>query len=89
MWSNLRNDLCKVEDFKEFRRLVNTWSGYSCICSISKSWSVLFCFFNLAPAYINFYFFYPSLLFTCSALLCLAFILPFISSLLCFYKFLI
>ena len=33
--------------------------------------------------------FYPSLLFTCSALLCLTFILPLISSLHCFYKFLI
>ena len=32
---------------------------------------------------------YPSLLFTCSALLCLTFILPFISSLICLYKFLI
>ena len=31
----------------------------------------------------------PQSAFTCSALLCLAFILHFISSLLCFYKFLI
>ena len=33
--------------------------------------------------------FYPSLLFTCSGLLCLTFNLLFISSLLCFYNFLI
>ena len=27
VWNSLPNDLLKVEDFKEFRRLVNTWSG--------------------------------------------------------------
>ena len=27
VWNSLPNDLRKVEDFKEFKRLVNTWSG--------------------------------------------------------------
>ena len=30
VWNSLPNDLRKVEDFKEFRRLVNPWSGSSC-----------------------------------------------------------
>ena len=36
VWNSLPNDLCKVDDFKEFRRLVNTWSS-SCKCSMCKS----------------------------------------------------
>ena len=56
--------------------------------NVQKLISFILLFFNLALAYISSYF-YLSLLFTCSALLCLTFILPFISSLLCFYKFLI
>ena len=34
--NSLPNDLRKVDDFKEFRRLVNTWSS-SCKCSMCKS----------------------------------------------------
>ena len=30
------NDLRKVEDFKQFMRQVNTWSGSSCKCSLCK-----------------------------------------------------
>ena len=45
--------------------------------------------FYLAFAYIEFLFLSPALLFTCSTLLCLTFIMPFISILLFFYKFLI
>ena len=37
VWNSLTNDLRKVEDFKEFKRLVNTWSGSSCKCSMCKS----------------------------------------------------
>ena len=37
VWNSLLNDLHKVEDFKEFKRLVNTWSGSSCKCSMWKS----------------------------------------------------
>ena len=37
VWNSLPNDLRKVEDFKEFKRLVNTWSGSSCKCSMCKS----------------------------------------------------
>ena len=47
--------------------------------------------FYLAFAYISLYFFLPKFAFylLCFALLCLTFVLPSISSLLCFYKFLI
>ena len=37
VWNSLPNDLRKVEDFNEFKRLVNTWSGSSCKCSMCKS----------------------------------------------------
>ena len=37
MWNSLTNDLRNVEDFKEFRRLDNTWSGSSFKCSMCKS----------------------------------------------------
>ena len=37
VWNSLPNDLRQVEDFKEFKRLVNTWSGSSCKCSMCKS----------------------------------------------------
>ena len=36
VWNSLPNDLRKVEDFKGFRRLVSTWSGSSCKCSMCK-----------------------------------------------------
>ena len=37
VWNSLPNDIRKVEDFKEFRRLVNTWSGSLCKCPMCKS----------------------------------------------------
>ena len=37
VWNSLPNDLHKDEDSKEFWRLVNTWSGSSCKCSMCKS----------------------------------------------------
>ena len=37
VWHSFLYDLRKVENFKEFRRLVNTWSGSSCKCSMCKS----------------------------------------------------
>ena len=36
VWNSLPNELRKVEDFGEFRRLVHTWSGSSCKCSMCK-----------------------------------------------------
>ena len=37
VWNSLPNELRKVEDFGEFRRLVHTWGGSSCKCSMCKS----------------------------------------------------
>ena len=37
LWNSLPNELRKVEDFGEFRRLVHTWGGSSCKCSMCKS----------------------------------------------------
>ena len=37
VWNSLPNELRKVEDFREFRRLVDTWSGAACKCSLCKS----------------------------------------------------
>ena len=34
--NSLPNELRKVEDFGEFRRLVHTWGGSSCKCSMCK-----------------------------------------------------
>ena len=48
MWNSLPNELRKVEDFGEFRRLVHTWSGSSCKCSMCKH-----PFLPLLYAYVN------------------------------------
>ena len=37
VWNSLPNELRKVEDFSEFRRLVHTWSGPACKCFMCKS----------------------------------------------------
>ena len=37
VWNSLPNELRKVEDFGEFRRLVHTLGGSSCRCSMCKS----------------------------------------------------
>ena len=37
VWNSLPNELRKVEDFGEFRRLVHTWGGSSCKCSMCKT----------------------------------------------------
>ena len=47
VWNSLPNDLRKVEDFKEFKRLVNTWSG---------SFLPQFAFYLLCFVLLNFYF---------------------------------
>ena len=36
VWNSLPNELRKVEDFRDFRRLVDTWSGSACKCSMCK-----------------------------------------------------
>ena len=36
VWNSLPNELRKVEDFGEFRRLVHTWCGPSCKCSMCQ-----------------------------------------------------
>ena len=36
VWNSLPNELRKVKDFGEFRRLVHTWGGSSCKCSMCK-----------------------------------------------------
>ena len=36
VWNSLPNELRKVEDFGELRRLVHTWGGSSCKCSMCK-----------------------------------------------------
>ena len=36
VWNSLPKDLCKVKDFKEFRRLVNTWSGFMQMFNVQK-----------------------------------------------------
>ena len=36
VWNSLPNELRKVEEFGEFRRLVDTWGGSSCKCSMCK-----------------------------------------------------
>ena len=37
VWNSFPNELRKVEDFGEFRRLVHTWGDSSCKCSMCKS----------------------------------------------------
>ena len=37
VWNSLPNELRKIEDFGEFRRLVHTWSDSLCNCSMCKS----------------------------------------------------
>ena len=36
VWNSLPNEIRKVENFREFRRLVDTWSGSACKCSMCK-----------------------------------------------------
>ena len=38
VWNSLPNEIrnFKVENFREFRRLVDTWSGSACKCSMCK-----------------------------------------------------
>lgn len=36
VWNSLPNELRRVEDFGEFRRLVRTWGGNSCKCTVYK-----------------------------------------------------
>ena len=35
-WNNLPNELRTSVDFKEFGRLIRTWEGTSCKCSMCK-----------------------------------------------------
>ena len=37
VWNRLPHELRKGEDFSEFRRLVQTWSGPACKCFMCKS----------------------------------------------------
>ena len=37
VWNSLPNELRKVEDFTEFKRLVHTWSGPACKCFMCNS----------------------------------------------------
>ena len=37
VWNSLPNDMRKVENFKEFKRLICTWTGPGCKCSICQS----------------------------------------------------
>ena len=37
VWNSLPNDMRKVENFKEFKRLIRTWTGPGCKCSICQS----------------------------------------------------
>ena len=37
VWNSLPNELRKVEDFREFMRLVDTCGGAACKCSLCKS----------------------------------------------------
>ena len=37
VWNSLPNDIRKVENFKEFKRLIRTWTGPGCKCSICQS----------------------------------------------------
>ena len=46
VWNSLPNDLRKIEDFKEFRRLVEAWSGSSCKCSMCKKVNQFFLAFT-------------------------------------------
>ena len=34
IWNSLPNDICKVENYKEFGRLIQIWSGPSCKCAM-------------------------------------------------------
>ena len=63
MWNSLPNELRRVEDFGEFRRLVRTWGCSSCKCHMCKSVevpSLFFSFFLVQLCYcpsFAFYFF--------------------------------
>ena len=62
VWNSLPKDPSKVEDFKEFRRLVNTWSGSSSGANVQCAQVNQFYF---ACAYISFlsqFAFLPALL---------------------------
>ena len=76
VWNSLPNDLRKVEDFQEFRRLVSTLSGSSCKCSMCISY-FYFCLNK----------FFTQLLSTCFA--CITFILLFIPVCFAFTNFLL
>ena len=43
VWNSLPNDLRKVTEFKEFERLIRTWTGHRCNCAIYRSSSDKFC----------------------------------------------
>ena len=79
VWNSLPNDLRKVEDLKEFKRLVNTWSGSSCKCLKCAKVNQ----FYFAFAYLSFFLSQFAFYLLCFALL--NFYFAFISSLLCFY----
>ena len=66
MWNSLPYDLRKVEDFKEFKR---HGAAHRANVQCAKVNQFCFAFANISC------FFYPGLLFTCFALLCLTFIL--------------
>ena len=36
VWNSVPNELCQVDDFGEFRRLVHTWIGTACKCSMCR-----------------------------------------------------
>ena len=69
MWNSLPNELRKVEDFGEFRRLVHTWGGSSCkvlYVNLAKKPLLVFRFvpvhlcFCFYFALVAFYLFYTS-----------------------------
>ena len=54
IWNSLPNELWKSVDFKEFERLIRTWEGTSCKCSMCKFNCTLICvllFLLLSVAY--------------------------------------
>ena len=36
VWTSLPNDMRKVTEFAEFRRLIRTWTGPNCRCAICR-----------------------------------------------------
>ena len=37
VWNSLPNEMRKAENFKEFKRLIRTWTGPECKCSMCQT----------------------------------------------------